>query len=163
MLRKTVFAAVMVALPMSSAMAKDSTGCGVGTMIFDGKSGPIFQSLAVTTNGTSANQTFGITSGTLGCDTEGVIQASARTTQFVSSNMEKLARDMAAGEGEALSSLAQVIGVQEQDKQAFFRVAQDHFSEIYSGADVTAGEVVKRLGDAMANNAILKDYTSVEA
>lgn len=163
MLRKTVLTAVLVALPMGTAMAKDSTGCGVGTMIFDGKSGPIFQSLAVTTNGISANQTFGITSGTLGCDTGGTIQASARATQFVSGNMEKLARDMAAGEGEALSSLAQVIGVQGQDREVFYRVARDHFSEIYSGADVTAGEVVERLGGAMADDTVLEAYTSADA
>ena len=41
----------------------DSTGCGLGTTIWAGKTGIFPQILAVTTNGTSGNQTFGITTG----------------------------------------------------------------------------------------------------
>ena len=119
MWKKTALIAALAALPMSSALAKDSTGCGVGTMIFDGKSGPVFQVLAVTTNGTFGNQTFGITSGTLGCDQDGVIKHEAAVTSFVASNMEKLAGDMAAGEGETLASLAELMEVAEADRPAF--------------------------------------------
>ena len=55
---------------------QENTGCGLGTMLFDGQQGIAPQVLAVTTNGTSGNQTFGITSGTLGCTQDGVVKSS---------------------------------------------------------------------------------------
>jgi len=158
MWKKTALVAALAALPMSSAMAKDSTGCGVGTMIFDGKSGPVFQVLAVTTNGTFGNQTFGITSGTLGCDTDGVIKSEAALTSFVASNMESLAGDMAAGEGETLASLAELMDVAEADRPAFYRTAKANFASIYGGENVTAGEVVDNLQAVMASNDRLSGY-----
>ncbi|KPV41151.1 hypothetical protein AN478_04440 [Thiohalorhabdus denitrificans] len=148
MWKKTAVVAVLAALPMSSAMAKDSTGCGVGTMIFDGQEGVIPQVLAVTTNGTSGNQTFGITSGTLGCDQDGVVQSDAKLTAFVSSNMEKLAADMASGNGETLASAAELMNVPESDRAAFYQAAKDDFASIYGGEQVTAGQVVEGLQDA---------------
>jgi hypothetical protein len=158
MWKKTALVAALAALPMSSAMAKDSTGCGVGTMIFDGKSGPVFQVLAVTTNGTFGNQTFGITSGTLGCDTDGVIKSEAALTSFVASNMESLAGDMAAGEGETLASLAELMDVAKADRPAFYRAAKANFAHIYGGENVTAGEVVDNLQAVMASNDRLAGY-----
>ena len=58
-------------------MAAGDTGCGVGTMIFKGKSGLAPHVLAVTTNGTFGNQTFGMTSGTLGCNVDQKIVSTA--------------------------------------------------------------------------------------
>ena len=55
-------AALAATLPLSNvAMADADIGCGLGTMVFDGKSGKVFKILGATTNGTSGNQTFGIT------------------------------------------------------------------------------------------------------
>ncbi len=49
-------------------LADSDIGCGLGTMVFDGQQGKVYKVLGATTNGTSGNQTFGITFGTLGCD-----------------------------------------------------------------------------------------------
>lgn len=57
----------------SNAMAIDSTGCGLGSMAWRGQSGTAPQILAVTTNGSFGTQTFGISSGTSGCDQNGRI------------------------------------------------------------------------------------------
>ena len=94
-----------IALLASSgmAMADNDVGCGLGTILFEGKSGVVPKVLAVTTNGTYGNQTFGITSGTLGCKTEGVITSRARLGMFMGTNSERLARDMSVGQGEALN------------------------------------------------------------
>lgn len=60
--------AAVIALS-SSAMAgvNSQTGCGLGSIIIKDDSTAIMLALQATTNGTSGNQTFGITSGTLGC------------------------------------------------------------------------------------------------
>ena len=158
MWKKTALVAALAALPMSSAMAKDSTGCGVGTMIFDGQEGVGPQILAVTTNGTLGNQTFGITSGTLGCDQDGVIKHEAALSKFVAANMESLASDMAAGGGETLASLAELMDVAEADRAAFYRAAQENFASIYGGENTTAGEVLDNLNTVMASNAQLEGY-----
>lgn len=60
-------AAFVAAFSASSAFAVDSTGCGLGSMIFRGQRGLVPQILAVTTNGSFGTQTFGISTGTSGC------------------------------------------------------------------------------------------------
>lgn len=49
------------------AVVNSQTGCGLGAMIIKDDSTAVLLALQATTNGTSGNQTFGITSGTLGC------------------------------------------------------------------------------------------------
>ena len=63
-------------LTSASAMADGygPAGCGLGSMIFEPDSG-FTQVFAATTNGTSGNQTFGITSGTSNCASGGVVKA----------------------------------------------------------------------------------------
>jgi len=115
--------------------------------------------LAVTTNGTSGNQTFGITSGTLGCD-EGSTIASAEVQVYASANMNKLARDMAVGEGETLGSLADLMQISAADKAKFFELTKANFDEIYSSPEVTTGEMLTALHEVMSKDATLAKYTA---
>ena len=50
--------------------ARHNTGCGLGTVLWGEKANGsvISQSMQATTNNIFGSQTFGITSGTLGCD-----------------------------------------------------------------------------------------------
>ena len=89
-----------------SAQADDSTGCGLGTRLFEGKSGVFPQILAVTTNGTSGNQTFGISSGTSGCDPKGTIVYNAAVQRYMGERLDHVAADMSRGGGESLDALA---------------------------------------------------------
>ena len=116
-----------MALVSTAALAAgDSTGCGLGTTAWEGKSGIAPQVLAVTTNGTSGNQTFGITSGTSGCVSDGTIKPAAKMAMFMGSNMDKVAQDMSRGGGETLTALAELKGVQPSDRPEFYRVAQSN-------------------------------------
>ncbi|HNI63786.1 MAG TPA: DUF3015 family protein, partial [Agitococcus sp.] len=98
--------AVALLASSSVVMADQDVGCGWGTMVWAGQSGVAPKVLAATTNGTSYNQTFGITSGTAGCQADGVITSRARLGMFMSTNSERLARDMSVGRGETLEVLA---------------------------------------------------------
>lgn len=65
-MKKIILTSVAVAgfmLLTVPAHAVDSTGCGLGSVIFKGQKGPLMQILAVTTNSSFGTQTFGITSG----------------------------------------------------------------------------------------------------
>jgi len=161
-MKKTLISVALLAgMSASSAFAaQENTGCGLGTMIFDGKSGVAPQVLAVTTNGTSGNQTFGITSGTLGCTQDGVVQSTEKLSMFTGSNMDKLARDMSVGHGESLETMASLMGIEEKDKATFYTVAQQNFDKIFSSDDVTAEQVLASLNKVMAKDATLAHYTA---
>ena len=84
-------AAAALVLAASSAQAVDSTGCGLGSMAWRGQSGPVPQVLAVTTNGMTGSQTFGITFGTSGCDPNGRVTGGTQRMvfHFIENNMEQ--------------------------------------------------------------------------
>lgn len=160
-MRKTIALVALAGLMAPGlAAAKDSTGCGLGTMVFDGQSGVGPQVLAVTTNGTLGNQTFGISSGTLGCDAGGTVDHMAAVSEFTGENMDRLAADVAAGEGETLAALADLMGIAAADRDRFYRVMQQNFVRIFPSTATTAGEVVTSMQAVMAADARLSTYLS---
>jgi hypothetical protein len=88
-----------VAIFASHSASADSSGCGLGSMLFDGNKGIAPSVVAVTTNGTSGNQTFGISSGTLGCDQNNTVNSNnGRLFSFADKNLNELASDTSRGE-----------------------------------------------------------------
>lgn len=160
-MKKKLLLAVLVMAPGISFAASDSVGgCGLGSKLFDGQKGIAPQVLAVTTNGTSGNQTFGITSGTLGCSQDGVVKSSWKTAMFIDGNKEKLAREMSIGNGESLDSLASLIGVRDEHKAVFFRSTKENFARIFTSEDVSTQQVLASLKQVMAENGELSTYAT---
>src|SRR5262245_53055913 len=95
---------ISVAAPIAQAESGYGTaGCGLGSILFGSKPG-IVQVLAATTNGSSGNQTFGITTGTSNC--EDTASSAQSTKAFVQANREAVSKDIARGQGETISSLS---------------------------------------------------------
>lgn len=157
---KKLFAVALLA-SSSVVMADQDVGCGWGTMVWAGQSGVVPKILAATTNGTSYNQTFGITSGTAGCQADGVITSGARLSMFMGTNSERLARDMSVGQGESLNVLADLMGVKAQDKALFFKTTQQHFSVIFADKNQKVADILASLRQVMAQDSILATYASV--
>ena len=82
-MKKIIAVAALSLLPFSNAMADQDIGCGLGSMLFAGQQGKGVKILGATTNGTSGNQTFGITFGTLGCDGTGTVTSSEKIALFI--------------------------------------------------------------------------------
>lgn len=78
-------------------------GCGLGFNVM----GKDNQVLAATTNGTSGNQTFGISSGTSGCEQHGSM---AQMIMFIEANRVALSNDAARGQGETITALSSLLG-----------------------------------------------------
>ena len=156
-MKKIIIASLMVLTPLA-VQAGNSAGCGLGSTLFKGQSGVAPNVLAATTNGISGNQTFGMTTGTLGCNGNDTVTAAADT--FLDANMERVARDMATGEGEALDTLATLMGVDAIDKAAFYTVSQSNFKTIFSRDDVSSLEVMASLKAVMSTDATLAKYTA---
>src|SRR4051794_18860727 len=152
-------AAVAAVFPLS-AMADNIGNCGWGAKLFDGQSGVAPQVLAVTTNGTFGNQTFGITSGTSGCTQDGVVRSNWKTAMFIDNNMNKLARDMSVGKGETLESLASLLGMDGADKAVFFNTTKSHFTQIFPSDDVSSQQVMASLKQVLSTDTKLAHYSA---
>jgi hypothetical protein len=99
-------------------------GCGLGSMVFGNQEG-LMQVVAATLNGTGM-QTFGITSGTSNCG-RGLF-AKAEINSFIQSNAVALENDIARGQGEALSTLNNMLGCSSQ----FSGILQENYKGIYA-------------------------------
>lgn len=148
----------VVPLAAGPALADDDVGCGLGTQLWEGSSGVIPKVLAATTNGFLGTQTFGITTGTLGCSQGGVITAAVRTQMFVADNMDRLVRDMATGSGEALDTLATLLEVEDADRDAFAALTQSHFPELAPSTETTASDLLETLEVLLRDDVALARY-----
>jgi hypothetical protein len=160
-MKKLVAVAAIAALFPAVALAQQNNigSCGWGSKLFDGQAGLAPQVLGATTNGTSGNQTFGITSGTSGCTQDGAVRSSWKTAMFIDGNKERLARDVSIGSGEALESLAHLIGVEAQDRAAFARVARDNMRLIFPTDNAGTEQIVAALRAVLGADAQLARYT----
>lgn len=129
-------------------------GCGLGSLIFGNQQGPI-QILAATTNGTSGNQSFGITSGTSNCDAKGVDTATLEQEQFVANNFASLAKDVAGGDGEQLAVLAGFVGCPAVQQSRFNTVAQQNYQTIFASETTTPLEVLTAVKGVVSSDAEL--------
>jgi hypothetical protein len=96
-----------ILLTSSAFAAHGPAGCGLGSILLEGKEGTVFNVLAATLNGSSGNQTFGMSTGTLGC--EDAATAKVSSVSFIEGNTVALSNDIARGEGEALSAYLTII------------------------------------------------------
>jgi hypothetical protein len=141
----------------ASSLAFAQPGCGVGAMIWKGQSGIAPHVLAATTNGTLANQTFGMTTGTLGCSTNEEVQSMA---MYMDSNIDKIARDMSRGEGENLETLAVLLGVKASERDDFRQLMRDNFATIFPSSETTSGEAVGAIVALLEEHQTFKKYVA---
>ena len=116
------------------AVDPKNTGCGLGSIAWEGQNGLMSQTFAATTNGTFGNQTFGITSGTSNCEQYSTFTENRKLKTYVADNMDNLARDIARGQGEYLNTLAVLMEVPEAKRAAFsFPAAGSFFRYLHLG------------------------------
>jgi hypothetical protein len=159
-MKKILIVAALVVLTPAYVLAQNVGTCGWGSKLFDGQGGIAPQSLAVTTNGTSGNQTFGITSGTSGCTQDGVVRSAWRTAAYIDANMNRLARDISRGTGESLDSLALLLGVEKADKPVFNQALQQNFTTLFVSEEVSTNQVVESLRGVLNAHEALSQYSA---
>lgn len=144
MKKSLILLAVAVAFSSSSAFAGyKSAGCGLGALVFKDNNEWWAQTLAATTNGTSGNQTFGITTGTLECDANALISQMDKTKVFVEANKNAVSNDIARGEGETLTVISKIMNC--QDSAAFSSALQKEYGTIFTGEQDSAESVTLRI------------------
>jgi hypothetical protein len=122
-----------------------NTGCGLGSMLFEGKDGLFSQIFAATTNGTFGNQTFGISSGTSNCDKPSSFASNEKLNKYVADNMDNLATDMAKGNGEYLNTLAVLMEIPQAERANIYEKLQNNFSQIFTSSSISSVEVLNNI------------------
>ena len=135
---------VLAASPAFAASGKANTGCGLGTVLWDGKADDsvISQASQATTNGTFGTQTFGISSGTSECGTPSKVVQNERLNHFVRANMDNLAIDIAKGSGESLDTFAELLQVPVDQRMAFNENLQHNFGKVFTSPTVELAAVI---------------------
>jgi len=130
-------------------------GCGLGALAFPNENDKVSQILAGTTNGTSGNQTFGISSETSECTTDGTIKSERAQEAFAEVNFESLAQEMAKGQGDHLTAFAHLLGCPEASLSEFGHLAQHNYTQIFSHDSMTPLELVDAVKQSIASDAVL--------
>lgn len=144
--------------------AEKGAGCGIGKVILDGRTGQDPHIVAAILNDILIPRTIFMSTATsmnkpmLGCDPKQTVQREQEKTVFVASNIDQLSQEMAQGGGVHLEALADAIGVQDQDKPAFYAMTQNELPKLISAQEQGTGEVLTSLRLAMAERPILAQY-----
>ena len=148
--------ALLTASSSAMAVAPGGENCGWGNMLFEGQSGLGSHIIASITNGTSGNNTFGMTTGTNGCSTSGTLTYGGKS--MVSSIMGEFSEDVAAGQGDAMDTVAVIYGIEKQDRDTFAKVMHENFAVIFPNEDVTADDMMVSMEKIMKADTTLSKY-----
>lgn len=136
---------ILVGTPflVEAGTVRDNAGCGLGSELLGDRDPIIFQLFALTTNGMASN-TIAMTVGTSGCAKASFVM-NEQLNRFVSENMDVLAQDIAAGQGEALQTLAELMEIPKDKRTGFYAAVQANFSRIYTSGNVQSAEVIDNI------------------
>ena len=137
-------------IPAASALADEAAGCGLGKTLWEGQSGLLANVSAATTNGTSGNNTFGMTSGTSGCNADSTVLKEKEQEVFVAVNMDNLSQEMAQGNGEHLRALATLMGCSTSVYSDFAGMTQEKYTVLFNGAETSTLELLSGLKREMS-------------
>lgn len=147
------FIALSLVLGFSfKAFGYGAAGCGVGSLIFDGKNEWYEQTLAATSNTVFlGNQTFGITFGTLNCDANKLNISSEKAKVFVAANKNSVMNELAFGQGETVSVLASIYNCETGD---FGKMMKSNYSKVILKENLSSEQIVENMDSILAETKI---------
>lgn len=158
-MKKTLIVTALLGISASAlAEAPGGPNCGWGNMLLEGNNGLGAHIVASLTNGSTGNASFGMTSGTNGCSTNGTLTYGG--ISLVGAVMDELGEDVARGDGEALTAVAVAMGIAETDRPLFKALMHDNFTTLFPSQDVTAEQVTGSIVALMRADAQLAKYVS---
>jgi len=138
-------------LSASMAFAGDSSsGCGMGWQV--AKDNSLVSSFTRSVVNATFSNTIAMTLGTSGCARHSIVYNEMKGIHFVESNKNELAIDMAKGNGEYVTGLAQVFGC--QNTKAFGSMVQNKYESVLPSENISGVELYNNV-----KNEIRKDST----
>jgi len=145
-------AALLVSPLIVHAVGKNTmAGCGLAYQLYASKTnsrGP--QILASTTNGLLGNQTFGITSGTSGCNPDGRIAKSEEIQTFAETNLDQIRYEIARGDGAFVSAFASLLGASEKSMPKVIKFLNEEYAQLFPKPETSAQEMLEVLDKKMS-------------
>ncbi|MCW7465489.1 DUF3015 domain-containing protein [Leptospira levettii] len=133
-------------------------GCGLGSMVPVWKN-DIGQVLAATTNVSFSSQTFGITSGTSNCTTDGIVKQEMAQEVFIAYNESALELETTKGNGERIRAMATLLGCPTHANELGKLMKENH-SYLFGKTDLDnqyrSKEILTRLKTQIASHSNLK-------
>ena len=137
-----------------------AAGCGWGGKVIGKNNDQLAQLGATLLNNSSFNQSFAILSGTSGCGKSGLVTAESEQTLFVANNYHTLVKEMAAGEGESLATLAGLLGCAPDKAGQFATFTQKNYGFILTSAEATPSQVLTSLKQNLSSDPMLSTTCS---
>jgi hypothetical protein len=136
-------------------------GCGPGSLVY-GKKRDGAQLLAAMMDPTGSMHSTAITFGTSNCGADKLSRKQQERETFASINYNSLVKEMAAGEGENLDTLASMYGCSQDSHGDFGTVAQENFSTIVKDENTSTKDLLGSLEMQISGHAVLsKSCTGV--
>jgi len=126
--------------PVSPNEGSDS--CGIGWQVTNKKT-----FLGTTTRGTTNSfvpPTFGMTSGTIGCQSHTFAKNEESAVKYAATNFDELKIEMAEGQGEYLTAFARTMGCNAAAASEFSHMTQVKYEAITTGGSLDFYENVKK-------------------
>ncbi len=144
----------------SSAIAAGygAAGCGPGSVVVNQSNEMGHQLVASMMNmswgyaGIPTSQMSAITSGTSNCGKSGLILAEKEPNVFVENNYQTLAKEMAAGDGEHLKTLAGLLGCAPNQTNHFATFAKENYDSIIVSEQGTPSEMLASLKKGLSSD-----------
>lgn len=146
---KNMFYVLIGLLLASKAAVADGygeAGCGLGSVIM-GKDGN--QVMASSTNSSTYTNVLGIISGTSNCTDHGSVKQSQKIPLFIETNKLALQKDSARGTGEALVSLASMMGCRGDN---FGHAMRANYGEVFGNDNPSALHIEKTINSIVTRN-----------
>lgn len=150
--------ALAITLAAPVAFAGKSSGCGLGAQALEGKSGLLMNLVATFLNGISGNQTFGITTGTSGCNADDAVYNDQVREQFVAVNMDNLSTEMAQGNGQYVVAMGELMGCDAAAQPAFAKMTQTKYETLFKAPTTDAKVWLGDLKQEMAKDTVLSSH-----
>ena len=143
-MKKVFLKIIMLSFVLSSIHALEKSpggtdGCGLGWQVSQEKS-----FFATTTRGTTnvvVPPTFGMTSGTIGCEQHSIAAEEMPAIRYVATNFDTLRHEIAMGSGEILLGLSHLMGC--SNVQKFSTTLRSRYLHIFPHGGVSPLEAFK--------------------
>lgn len=125
----TKLAICLCLISAQNAFSETSTGCGLGWQVTKSMTTSAAATRA-STNATSSN-TFGMTSGTSGCEKHSLVKNDNMDIHFTEANIDAITAEAAMGSGEYLAGWARSQGCADSVGNEFNEVVQKNYMQLF--------------------------------
>ena len=142
MLFTALFGLIAQMFIVSSSYAADSSsGCGIGWQVLPKQS--LVSSFTRNLVNATFSNTIAMTLGTSGCAKHSIVYNEKQGLHFVEANKEVLVAEMALGNGEYLTAMAEVFGC--QDSSSFATIVKENYQTLVPSYEISGVELYQNI------------------